>query len=133
MHDFNGGVQPSGLFWIVELPEDAIHVSNNGRRAGVHAEDVPVLDSFHFGGPTSIPATVTYSIEWEATGPAVERGSKGNPAATDPAAFRGEFAPAIATGSFSGRELAFSFKADPDTSSSRGYAELGRERNGIFL
>jgi hypothetical protein len=58
------------LFWIVELPEDAIHVSNNGRRASVRAEGVPVLDSFHFGGPTTIPATVTYSIEWEATGPA---------------------------------------------------------------
>ena len=108
-------------------------MSNNGRRASVDAEDVPVLDSFQFGGPTTIPATVTYSIEWEATGPAVERGSKGHPAATDPAAFRGEFAPALATGSFSGRELAFSFKAGPGTSTSRGYAELGRERNGIFL
>jgi hypothetical protein len=121
------------LFWIVELPDNAIHISNDGRRASVHAENVPVIDSFQFGGPNSVPANVTYSVEWEAIGLAVSVGKGNNVPPTDPAAFRGEFSPAIARGSFSGSELAFSFKADPGASSTRGYAELGRERNGVFL
>jgi len=122
------------LFWVVELPEDAIKISNNGRRASVHAEDVAVIDSFQFGGPVEIPAKVSYSIEWVASGPSVRRGKGNTVPATDPAAFLGDFAPAVATGSFSGRELAFSFRADPGAGSARGgYAEMGNERNGAFL
>jgi hypothetical protein len=26
VHDFNGGILPSGLFWVVELPDDAFKV-----------------------------------------------------------------------------------------------------------
>jgi hypothetical protein len=93
----------------------------------------PVIDSFQFGGPDQIPAKVSYTVEWEATGPAVTLGKGKSVLATDPAAFSGDFAPALARGSFSGRELAFSFKSDPGASSRRGYAEIGRERNGVFL
>ena len=50
-HDFNGGIQQSGLFWAVELPDNSIHVSGNGRHASMEAKDVPVIDSFQFGNP----------------------------------------------------------------------------------
>jgi len=138
VHDFNGGVQPSGLFWVVQLAEDAVHISRDGRRASVRADNVPVIDSFQFGGPLSVPGKVSYTVEWEAIGPTVELGNHGKPVApTDSAAFHGEFAPALATGSFSGSELAFSFRADPGASTAnpkgKGYAEIGRERNGVFL
>ena len=49
MHDFNGGIQPSRLFWVVDLPEGAFHVSNDRRRASLHASNVAVIDSFQFG------------------------------------------------------------------------------------
>ena len=134
VHDFNGGVQPSGLFWVVELAEDEVQVSSDGRRASMHAEDVPVIDSFQFGGANMVPAKVTFSVEWQAKGPAKMLGKGKGVPPTDPAAFTGEFAPAVARGSYSGRELAFSFKADPGASSEpRGYAEMGHERNGVFL
>ncbi len=146
VHDFNGGVQPSGLFWVVELAEDEVQISNDGRRASMHAEDVPVIDSFQhaedvpvidsfqFGGVNMVPAKVTFSVEWQAKGPAKMLGKGKGVPPTDPAAFTGEFAPAVARGSYSGRELAFSFKADPGASSDpRGYAEMGHERNGVFL
>jgi hypothetical protein len=121
------------LFWVVELPEDAIRISNHGRRASVQADDVCVLDSFQFGGPVNVPASVTYKVEWEANGPSVRRGKGKAVPADDQAAFLGDFAPALAKGTFSGRELAFSFKSDPGASSARGYALLGTERNGVFL
>ena len=31
VHDYNGGIQPSGLFWIVELPDSAFRVSRDGK------------------------------------------------------------------------------------------------------
>jgi hypothetical protein len=134
VHDFKGGIQPSGLFWVVELAEDEVQISSDGRRASMHAEDVPVIDSFQFGGANMVPAKVTFSVEWQAKGPAKTLGKGKGVPPTDPAAFTGEFAPAVARGSYSGRELAFSFKADPGASSDpRGYAEMGHERNGVFL
>jgi hypothetical protein len=102
--DFNGGIQPSGLFWVVELPENAFDVSNNGRRARVQASNLPVLDSFQFGPLTAVPTTVNYTVEWEATGPFVPRGAGKGVAPTDPPAFLGNFATASARGSFSGRD-----------------------------
>jgi hypothetical protein len=133
VHDFNGGIQPSGLFWVVELPPGAVNVFGDGRNATMHASNVPVVDSFQFGGPINVPAAVSFSIEWHADGPFVARGKGTAVPPTDPAAFLGAFARAGARGTFSGREFGFSFKSDPGVSSRGGYALLGRERNGVFL
>ena len=58
------------MFWVVELAEDEVQISNEGRRASMHAEDVPVIDSFQFGGLKMVPAKVSFSVEWQAKGPA---------------------------------------------------------------
>jgi hypothetical protein len=116
---------------VVELPDDAFRVSHDGRRASLEAEDVCVLDSFQFGGPVNVPAKVSFKIRWQATGPRERRGKGSAVPATDPAAFRGHFAFARSTGSFSGSELGFSFKGRGDTDGT--FAELGSERNGVFL
>ncbi len=131
MHDFNGGILPSGLFWVVELPDDAFKVSDNGRQATLEAEDVCVLDSFQFGGPVTVPASVSFKIRWEATGRRERHGSGSDVPATEPAAFLGRFADARPAGTFSGSEVGFSFKGRADTD--RGFAQLGPERNGTFL
>jgi hypothetical protein len=116
---------------VVELPGDAFRVSHDGRRATLEAKDVCVLDSFQFGGPINVPASVSFKVRWEATGPRERRGKGSTVPATDPAAFLGRFANARSTGSFSGSEVGFSFKGMGDTD--RGFAELGPERNGVFL
>jgi hypothetical protein len=131
VHDFNPGILPSGLFWVVELPKDAFRVSQDGRRASLEAKDVCVLDSFQFLGPNSIAASVSFTVRWEATGPRERRGSGAAVPATDPAAFLGRFAPARATGSFSGSEVGFGFTGRGTTDAT--FAELGPERNGVFL
>ena len=133
VHDFNGGILPSGLFWLVELPATAFTFTGNGRLALLRANDVPVIDSFQFFGTDVVPAVVSFDLRWDATGPAVPRGQGRKVAPTDRAAFLGEFAPARATGSCSGSELGFAFRSNPGVSSDRGYAEVGRERNGVFL
>ena len=124
----------SGLFWTVELPEGAFRMSRDGRRALLAAKDVPVIDTFQFANPFLVPATVSFRVEWEATGPPEELGSGNAVPPTDPAAFLGTFAPARSTGRFSGAELGFSFVSKPGASSEQsGYAEIGTERNGVFL
>jgi hypothetical protein len=116
---------------VVELPGDAFKVSHDGRRATLEAKDVCVIDSFQFLGPTIVPATVSFKVRWEATGPRERRGKGSTVPATDPAAFLGRFATARSTGVFSGSEVGFSFTGSGDTDDT--FAELGPERNGVFL
>jgi hypothetical protein len=50
-------------------------MSRSGRRATVEARDVPVIDTFQFANPVSVPATVSFKIESEAIGSPVQLGS----------------------------------------------------------
>jgi hypothetical protein len=118
---------------VVELPGDAFRVSHDGRRATLEAQDVCVLDSFQFLGPTNVAATVSFRVRWEAIGPRELRGRGSAVPPTDPAAFLGRFAPARATGSFSGSEVGFGFRSNPGADTDDTFAELGPERNGVFL
>ena len=108
-------------------------MSRNGRRASVEVKDVPVIDTFQFANAFLVPSTVSFKIEWEATGPPEQLGSGNAVPPTDPAAFLGTFAPARSTGQFSGAELGFSFASKGGASTDFGYAEIGTERNGVFL
>jgi hypothetical protein len=106
----------------------------NNRRAVLHVKSLPVIDTFQFFGPNDTPALVDFRAEWEATGPAVTRGSGDDVPATDAAAFLGRIAPAVSTLSCSGSEFGFEFTADKGASTSpRGWAQIGTERNGSFL
>lgn len=130
MHDFNPGIASSGLFWTVRLSDGALSTSGNSARLRV--ENFPVVDSFVFLGPTEVPATVSFDVTWTATG-GVTHFTPGSSDPTDPTNFEGEFRLATATGSFSGRN-SDGFKFSAANSTSEGvFAEMGKERNGVFL
>jgi hypothetical protein len=133
IHDYNGGIPPNGLFWTVALPRGAFDMSRSGRRAQLRLHAICTIDSFVFAGANSTPADLDLSVDWEAIGPAEERGSGTGVPPTDPAAFLGTFAQARATGKFAGIELGFGFKTRERATSDLGFAELGFERNGVFL
>lgn len=133
VHDFNGGILPSGLFWTVPLPAGAFAVSEDGRQAELTVENLPLIDNFRFLGPNETLATVSFSVAWQATGPELALGSGAAVEPTDPAAFLGTFREARAEGTFSGAELGFSFITLPGANSDATFAMLGRERNGAFL
>jgi hypothetical protein len=103
---------------------------SNGRGA-LRASNVPTIDSFQFFGPSSVPALVDVRVEWEATGPAVARGSGNAVPPTDPAAFLGNIAPALSRVNVSGAELGFEFVGSGTTAQT--YAEIGTVRNGVYL
>jgi hypothetical protein len=137
LHDFNGGILASGLFWTVPAERHDLWVSRDGRRAVLEMRDVPVIDSFQFFSPNQIAAEVSFRIEWRASGPFVQRGSGDPDPPTDIAAFLGDIAPARSTASCSGEEWGFSFRSNQATTELpgplRGYAQMGHTRNGVFL
>ena len=133
MHDYNGGIPPSGLFWTVELPPEAFWVSARQKRARLRLRNFPLIETFTFLGPHDTQAVLSMTIEWEALEDRVALGSGKSVPLEDPAAFRGRFARARSIAHFSGRQLGFSFESNPGVSTDEGYAEIGRERNGIFL
>ena len=134
VHDFNGGLLASGLFWTLPVPPGAIRISRDGRHAVLHLRDFAVVDGFAFGNPTATSATVSLRVEWTASGAFAERGSGAAVAPTNAAAFKGRFAPAVSTAAFAGSEFGFSFRSDPGvTTAVGGYAQMGWERNGVFL
>jgi hypothetical protein len=133
VHDLNGGVLASGLFWTLPLEHDALHVTDDGRRAVLDVEEIQVIENYRIFGPNSTPATLSFHIEWQATGPFVDRGKDATVAPTDPAAFLARFAVAMSTAEFEVAEFGFSFRSDPGVSTDQGFAEMGRERNGVFL
>jgi hypothetical protein len=132
VHDNNGGILASGFFWTVPARRRNLWVSRDGRRAVLEMRDVPVIDSFQFFGPSQTPATVSFRVDWRARGPFEQRGSGATVAPDDAAAFLGDIAPARSTVSCSGEEWGFSFTSDL-ASTDRGYAQIGRSRNGVFL
>ena len=99
----------------------------------LQVRELAVIDTFQFFGPSDTPALVDFRVEWKASGPAVPRGLGTNVPPTDPGAWLGEIAPAVSTGSFSGEEIGFEFESNAASTSSGGYAQIGRHRNGVFL
>jgi hypothetical protein len=133
VHDYNGGIQPNGLFWSVEVPLRSFSLSVHQGRARFRVKDVPVVESFVFGGPNVVPALVSVDVEWDAVEAPMDRGLGTSVGSTDPGAFLGRFARARAVGSFSGSALGFEFRSRRGASSDQGFAEIGTERNGVFL
>lgn len=128
LHDFTGSIQPSGLFWIVQAPDDALEIE--GDTAELNVEHASVIDDFQFLAPGGVPGTVSIHVTWTAAG-AEEPFQPQSSDPTDPTNFAAEFRPAVAKVTFSGSELGFSFSG---SASSEGvFAEMGHERNGVFL
>jgi len=64
VHDFNGTISPSGLFW--QVPDSALTVT--GRTVRVQVDNVAVVDNFTFLGPSEVPATASFDITWTSFG-----------------------------------------------------------------
>jgi hypothetical protein len=133
IHDFNGGVAPSGRFWTVPIPEDSVVVSPDGRQLTVVVQDLPLENDILRPVPNTVPATASFRIEWNGKKAQKRRGKGLEVAPTDPAAFLGRFRKAKATGIFSGAFEGFSFQSDVTPPAKSRFAIVGTERNGVFL
>ena len=132
VHDLNPGTLPNGLFWTAQLPQEAFEVHDNGRVARLKLRELPLVDTFVFGGKLAIAAQVNIDVRWQATSDPIERGKGATVPTTSPAAFTGHFATASCRGRVSGVETGFSFKTGELTADAF-FAEMGQEQNGDFL
>jgi hypothetical protein len=125
-------------FWTAAIPDNNVQVNFAAGKAEMHVQNLVMEDYFKLpnalaNGP-EVDATVSFDVVW--SGPVTRRlnvpdGSNGN-------RFAGEYVENQATVTWSGsNELGFRFTANPgDFSTSvpgRAFAELGHERNGIFV
>ncbi len=130
MHDFNGGIAPSGLFWTIRVPDHALTIGAGTARLTLPR--VHVVDSRVFLGPVDFPGQVSIDVTWTAIGPPVTH-LPGSTNPTDPTSWFGTMSVASAVGSFSGgTNKGFGFTANGQTTAMR-WAELGTEKNGVFL
>jgi hypothetical protein len=130
VHDFNPGIRPSGLFWIVQVPDAALQIRGNS--VTVRLKDVEVSDNFFFLGPGNVQSSVSFEITYTRSGaPRHVRPASSDP--TSPFNWAGEMWTATALGTFSVSYHDGSFSAQGNLDSTGLFAEMGTERNGFFV
>lgn len=116
----------------MHIPARDLDWHADGRIARLALRNLPLCDTFQFGGIFSTAAALNIDLRWRATGRFRRRGEGSDVAPDSPAAFRGRFARARCTGYVRGWETGFAFRTGRLTSDAF-YAQIGRERNGVFL
>jgi len=112
--------------WTVRLPDDTVTVGPRGNVVTVDVHDVAVVDDRPApAGET--PATVSVQMTWKG------RGGGRHLRAGAPAFAGLFFRHTRARGTFSGSEDGFGFASDAVKRARSTFAELGTERNGLFL
>jgi hypothetical protein len=135
VHDFNGGIGPNGVFWIVQVPDDAVKATEDALT--ISLTNVAVVDQIKFPnniffGSTGAPATVSLTMTFQTTGkPRTVR-----PTSTDPLSpfnWAGEMSDATYSGTFSVAYDDGKFSAKGSFGATQIFAEMGTERNGSFV
>jgi hypothetical protein len=130
IHDFNPGIASSGLFWTIRIPDESVEVDFDDARASMNLSDEKVKD-FGTGldsllrGP-SVKADVSFHIRWSGVNERVETRDTTN-------LFVGSYIEDTATIAWSAQEKGFKFVSDPANTSTTIFAQIGRERNGVFF
>lgn len=123
-------IDPSGLYWVVGLPNglpaSSLSVAADGSAAQLSLQDLQVIDEPAFPKPGPVHQAVnSIDVQWRASGPAQTL--------TDPAkhfSIQGRPAEITAHFSVSQPSTGFSFRG---SATSVTYAFLGEEVNGYFF
>jgi hypothetical protein len=131
LHDFNPGITPNGVFWIVQVPDSAVQITADSLT--INLQDVAVVDQFHFpGGTGHVPTTVSFNATYTKSGtPRKVRPTSHDP--LSPFHWAGEMWKAKNSGTFSVAYNNGRFSAEGSFSSSGNFGEMGTERNGSFV
>lgn len=131
LHDFNPGITPNGVFWIVSVPGDAVEMK--GDSLTITLTNVPSVDQLKFpSGTGTAPVKVTFKATYTKIGrPRTVRPTTRDP--LSPFNWAGEMWMAINSGTFSVNYTDGSFSAAGSFSSSGNFGEMGTERNGSFV
>ncbi len=141
IHDYSPGIPPSGLFWLVSAPHDAVQVHLGSGTASVRMTDVPVLDAHDIANAlrggiglpnppippiAAVPATVSFDIEWSNV---LEQAKVTNAMQ----GFTGQFWKTGATIKWSSNQAGFSFDSEAPDPKRNIYSVIGQEHSGVFF
>ena len=130
VHDFAPPITPSGLFWTVLIPDDAVTVDLAAGTAELHVQSLEMLDSYTIpnnlaGGPAE-PATAGFDLSWSAP-TAVES------LVNAEQGFAGTFLEVTSALQWSAQTAEFAFVSDPPQTSTSLFSRIGYEANGVFF
>ena len=121
----------NGLFWTTIVPANSVAVDVTASSATLEVSNLKQFDYVDFenailgNGPRPKLGTVSFKVQWTATGPSVHREDAAQQ-------FRGEFRPADAQMEWTARTPEFDLTSDPIGTSTTDFAQLGFESNGSF-
>lgn len=130
IHDFNPGIDESGLFWTEQIDPKSVSVNPGNGRASMSAEGIEIPD-FHdvvnalLRGP-SVPGVVSFHIEW----------TKSNDKQRfnfPPETWDANVVFNTATCAWNAETELASYVSDPASESASIFAEVGHERNGVYF
>ena len=133
-HDWEPGIEDSGLFWTIPIGNGAIDVDPDTGKARLRGESVKVTDYHDFfnavlgGGPTPLPSRVSYDVRWAGGGAKQTiRDAKFG--------FVGDFVSGPATITFEAKDDHGDviYTSDAAGQSNVGQPGVGTERNGVFF
>jgi hypothetical protein len=130
VHDFNPGIARSGLFWTIRIPDESVAIDLEDATASMKLSGVELRDFFNIPNSLmrgkSIDADVSFHIRWSGVKKRVHLHDKQN-------TFDAHVIEDTATMEWSAEERGFKFVSDPANTSTTVFAEIGRERNGVFF
>lgn len=133
IHDFNPGIAPSGLFWTIVVPNDAVQVNLKAQTASFAYDSLTIEDYNTFANAimdgASFTSTVSFNLQWSGTTSQI---AVRNPAEGFEGIFFEDTA-AIEWSASSADQSNFMFTSDPASTSTSVFAEIGLERNGVFF
>jgi hypothetical protein len=131
IHDYNPGIEKDGRFWTTSVPSGTVEVHAGSGNARLHASNFAIEDYHDVvnalkDGP-SLEAVVSFDVQWTGTGKHVKVRDDTND-------FGGRYVEGTATIEWSGlTENGQFFQSDPANTSTTLFAEVGKERNGVFF
>lgn len=138
VHDFNPGIGSNGLFWIMQIPDEAVKVT--GDTLTISLTNASLVDQFQFPGGAGnnlgnagVPTTVSFDITFTKSGsPRHVQPTSADP--LSPFHWAGEMWEATNSGTFSvAHNDGSGFSASGTFSSMGNFGQMGTERNGSFL
>ena len=129
MHDFHPPIRPSGLYWVVDVPEGALDVSADGRSASLRLTRVNVIDQPRWPAPDAeaFPAFMDITMRWIATDEPVMIDDPGKQFR-----FHGWKARCQLEARVEVPSTGFTWKSDPLETSHADFALIGEEANGRY-
>jgi len=125
---------PDGLFWIVQVPNDALEIKSASLTSRVR--NVAVTDIFTFYNPLPPSGNVPAVTSFEQTYTRMGSPRRVKPISTDPKSpfnWAGEMWMATGSCTFTAAYRDGSFSVRGSGTTAGQFSEMGVERNGLFL